>query len=119
MTTVDEILQHHGVKGMKWGVRKDRGLSTASPAHPPHEDALNAKAFRAKAKASGTDSLSNAELKKTIERMNLEQQYSRLSAPQKSAGKQFVTELLKNVGKQQALRLVNDTVAKQVGKALG
>ena len=26
--TYDDYLQHYGVKGMKWGVRKDRGERT-------------------------------------------------------------------------------------------
>lgn len=28
MTRDDEYLMHHGIKGMKWGIRKDRGSSS-------------------------------------------------------------------------------------------
>lgn len=110
-------LAQYGVKGMRWGVRKDektsRGGASSGPTavvvtqkkpgsfakatggkgHPIHEDAKVALEARQKAKASTTDALSNAELRKAVERMNLEQQYSRLQyeSDRRSRGLRFVT----------------------------
>ena len=62
---LDPVLVHAGVKGMKWGVRK----SSLSPEH------ASVKSIR-KNKAK---SLSDAELKQAISRMNLEKQYKDLN----------------------------------------
>ena len=62
---VDNFLAHYGKKGMKWGVRK----ANLSPEH------ASVKAIR-KSKAK---SLTDAELKQAIGRMNLEKQYKDLN----------------------------------------
>jgi hypothetical protein len=66
---------HFGVKGMRWGVRK--------------ED-------------SSVKSLSNQELKARIERMNLEKNYSRLTQEQStiSKGAGIVASIVGNAAKQ-------------------
>lgn len=46
MTTdqeVDAFLSHWGVKGMKWGVRKDRGVKGAVSRQKARNEAFNAK----------------------------------------------------------------------------
>lgn len=81
MSTLDEILEHHGIKGMHWGVRRSQGKDgTVASAHPvaSSEDSSKATKFRSQAKASGTHTLSNQELQHLVSRMNLEQQYSKL-----------------------------------------
>lgn len=62
---VDNFLAHYGKKGMKWGVRK----ASLSPEH------ASVKSIR-KSKAK---SLTDAELKQAIGRMNLEKQYKDLN----------------------------------------
>lgn len=111
--SVDDVLAHYGVKGMKWGVRKDRSGSSQGPlakrkakraeakaqkqadkATPKSEDAVKAKTAQRKARNAGTDVLSNQELQALVTRMNLEQQYTRLAGdPQKSAGREFAKTL--------------------------
>ena len=65
----DSELQHFGVKGMKWGVRKSR---SSSPKEPPSEDFQKAVQIRTKMETSGKKSLSNKELKDLTERLQLE-----------------------------------------------
>lgn len=107
-------LKHYGVKGMKWGVRRD-DPATSGPApvtvtqkkpgtfakvaggqrHPIHDDAVTALEARQKARASTTDALSNTELRKAVERMNLEKQYNQLQfeSDRRGKGARFVAGL--------------------------
>lgn len=61
-------------------------------------DAVEARAGRQKARASTTDALSNAELKKVVERMQLEKKYSDLEKGQPilKRGSEFVKKLFEN-----------------------
>lgn len=61
----NNYLQHHGVKGMKWGVRKARRSA----------DSAEVKQIRKKK----VSQMTNAELKKANERIRLEQEYKRLN----------------------------------------
>lgn len=80
---VDTFLEHYGVRGMKWGVRRTHPESTGSTPKKIKElseDAAVAKAAKTKSKTQGLDALSNKELQHLVNRMNLEQQYSRLTS---------------------------------------
>lgn len=78
MTTVEDILEHHGVKGQKWGVRKD---SSGGKSGPVSADVAVVRAATERIKsAGGTHVLENKELQAVVTRMNLEQNYSRLVA---------------------------------------
>lgn len=85
---------HYGVKGMHWGVRKSgsggKGSAPAAKAAPKPRLSADARAAEnafAKINRTGTGSLSNQELQGLVNRLNLEQQYSRLMTPS-SGGKQ-------------------------------
>jgi hypothetical protein len=110
MTTA--TISHYGVLGMKWGRRKGAQAVTvkATPGRrvrakggkrqEASEDAITTAVSRQKARKSTTDALSNKELQALVTRMNLEQQYSKLSgqSAKVAAGKQIVQVLL-SVGK--------------------
>lgn len=101
----------YGVKGMRWGVTKsDRAArreaskevvtkqkpgrkvkATGGKKLSASEDALRAATHKQKAKASSTDSLSNKELQELVTRMNLENQFSKLSG---SGGSKLAEKLL-------------------------
>jgi hypothetical protein len=66
----DELFQS-GVKGMRWGIRKDKGKGGDSP--------------KTKKVSVDIKQLSDSELKVIVERMNLEQRYSKMQADQKVA----------------------------------
>lgn len=111
METVEDVLAHFGIKGMKWGTRRSKAEL--------HPDATRAHAARKKAKKHGSSSLSNEELQTLITRMNLEQQYSRLVPPSRGSrilkgGAKFTGDVLTQVGKQQAVKLASDHATKLV-----
>lgn len=98
-----DFLEHYGVKGMRWG---KRGSGKAAPS----EDSARSTAIRTKAKQSKPKALSNKELQEAINRMNLEQQFKRLSVNEKPAVTRFISSTLLEVGKRE----VQVAVAKKV-----
>lgn len=97
---MSEEIIHYGVLGMKWGRRKDRGdsaVSNKSSEDHSSDDAKSASASREKAKTKGLSSLSNKELRDLNERMNLEQNYSRLTSESKTKGRDVVGSIIKGV----------------------
>lgn len=113
--SLDDVLNHYGVKGMHWGVRKKR--SDSGPSSP---DADRAKAHASTVKVHGTKALSNKDLQDLVTRMNLEQQFSTLQQKSKkeNPGVKFAKELLIGIGKEQAGKLARDQLAKQLAKGL-
>lgn len=113
MATFESVLAHYGIKGQKWGVRRKR------PSAPAHGDAKKAKKVIGRARDSGTDAISNKDLRAAIERMNLEQQYNRLRPKSNSEkAKAWVAETLLGIGKQEASRVGREVAAEQVGNLL-
>lgn len=87
---VDDFLEHHGIKGMKWGVRRKGNVRVSS-------EAKRVSQIRAKAKTHGSHSLTNKELGDYNKRVQLETQYKNLT-PTKGAkvkaGHNFVRDIL-------------------------
>lgn len=75
------VLQHYGVKGMRWGVHKaEPSGGSSSPSPRASEDFKDAAKANSKAETGGgLHVLSNMELQKAITRMNLENQYHNLT----------------------------------------
>lgn len=72
-------LTHYGVKGMKWGVRREESSSTSSRT-PRSEDAREFERNARKIQTHGTSALSNKELQSVLTRMNMENQYHNLTS---------------------------------------
>lgn len=98
------FLKHHGVKGMKWGVRRSR------------------KQLERAAKGGGKSvkDMSNDELRAVVNRLQLEQQYTRLATgdarSSRNRGAQFAQDLLVNVAKQQITNAANAQVARALNR---
>lgn len=120
---VDDILIHYGRKGMKWGVRKSYSVGAGGTrtkvktrslrktkvkvrggrSQPAHSEAIIAREAQRVLKKSGVNALSNQQLQMLQTRLNLEQNVSRLSKTRtNSAGKKWVADELKKVGKKGA-----------------
>ena len=128
-------LLHYGVKGMRWGVRKDRGAPTSvvvreggfkgkklktkgGENRPTSQDAARAATIGQVRRKSGARALSNEELSAYNQRLNLEAQAQRLNYEQSNAGKKFVLSLIGQTGKTTAQSAANQVAAHQVKKSL-
>lgn len=131
-------LYHHGVKGMKWGIRKkpvSSGFSKAKKAAPTKPIPAVKKAFSGDRK--DISKASDEELSAYLRRMQLERQVlamqkemTALTTPPKkvSAGKRFVSavwkdmlypgikEGLKETGKSVVKSLADDMIKKAMEK---
>lgn len=130
---VDSILAHHGVMGMRWGVRRratvgpheviisdkrKRIKTSGGERHPAHSDAIRARKTGQIVKKSGVKAVSDKDLQDYAKRLQLEQSVKRLSVLDRNPGQRFVAQLLGQTGKNVATQAANEVASQQVKKKL-
>jgi hypothetical protein len=85
---VKEFIEHHGVIGMKWGTRRG-GVSKGRAS--PESRRVSALKNRPR------HTLTNKQLKTVNERMNLEQNFSKMNPTTRQKGKAHAAEILSTV----------------------
>lgn len=100
---MQDTLMHYGIKGMKWGVRR-------TPAQLGHKTKNTSK----KQRRAEVKSMSDAELRNRINRLQMEKQYMQLTEPEISPGKKFVKEVCNNAAKQTASTYVAQFMKKGI-----
>lgn len=102
----DTYIEHFGVKGMKWGVRryqnKDGSLTPAGK----------------KRYSKPVSEMSDQELRAAINRLQMEKQYNQLTQSQVNKGRKFVSEIIKNAAKQTATNYVSKFLTKEIDDLL-
>jgi len=118
-------LKHFGKIGMHWGSKKAAGSSKGNSMINKHIAKLDAKKaekppnsadhnLKVSLKNKEIKTLSNSQLKKFNERLQLEKTYKQLTKEDISPGKKFVTDLIVNSGKQ----LAQTYITKYMGKGI-
>lgn len=135
-------IKHDGIKGMKWGRRRYRnydGTLTPDGKLRYYKDAktivkstktiadesrnIVSSAYRDRVKTSlkkkDYTKMTNEELRKEIERGNLERQYAQLTGQDKSRGKQSVMDALSIIGSVAAIGAASIAIVEGVNKLRG
>lgn len=111
---MNDELYHHGIKGMKWGVRKkhyskeeltnakrvvDSTKQMNESIRLANQNSLNRAAKRNKEKRMDLSSMTDQELRQQINRELLERQYNDVFNQKKvSRGREFATNMLETTG---------------------
>lgn len=127
----NRYLMHYGVKGMKWGVRKDRVEKAFRPGPKGRPSAAEASTRASNDLLSSTKRLvsrkkrrpkqdysriSNSELQRRINRLQMEKRYSELTEPGYSRRKQRVLDFLDVAGDFMAIGASAAVIGTQVYK---
>ena len=100
-------LYHYGVLGMKWGVKKSRNSGGSSARKKSSRDPEDSRIKDSRKKdVKNRRKLSDADLKKKIERLKMEKQLKELTAEEISPGKKFVSDVMSSSGKKAATAFV-------------
>lgn len=113
----EDILVHYGIKGMKWGVR--RSEAQLRRARAKKDNRSSDKKRHDSNRKKGAPALDDKELQALVNRMNLEQNYSRLNPSKVKKGQAAVASVLA-VGAtvNQAMAFANSPAGKSLAKAI-
>lgn len=86
---IEEYLAHHGILGQKWGVKHG----------PPYPlDDKTSKKIKSGKVTVNIKGLSDEDLKRIVQRLNMEKQLKDLTKEQKSKGKKFTDKAIDKFG---------------------
>jgi hypothetical protein len=137
--SVDDILAHHGIKGQKWGVRRQTGASglvsrivgkkatdTANPGNKPDgliprtgsADQIHQDRIQKKIDTIGIQSLSNAEIQSYSRRLQLEKDVNAALAAQSAQTQAKADGFIKKFVKKQVTRQTDRVVDRAIDVAM-
>lgn len=97
----EQYLEHHGILGMKWGVRRSEAELARARGRSKRSEDKQEKANR-KTDVKNRRTMSDADLKKRIERLKMEREFKNLTEDDLAPGKKCVSEILSSSGKKVA-----------------
>lgn len=93
-------LAHHGILGMKWGVRRSEAQLARARGHSSKSSDDKNEVSARKAAVKNRRTMSDADLKKKIERLKLEREFKNLTEDDIAPGRKYVSEILSASGKK-------------------
>lgn len=133
MTGIDpnvgkEFIEHFGTKGMRWGVRrsrKEREQASGKSSSKGAPDKPKKIVGKTNTVGKNPSNLSDVQLQKMLNRMNMEQQYARLTAPGPTvtqkilrATTKFASEAARGVAMTQVKNIGNEAASQRIASLM-
>ncbi len=97
-------LEHHGIKGQKWGVRRYQNPDGTRTAEGKRRDARD----RRREDISNRRNISDEELRRRVQRLQLEKQYKDLADADVNRGKVAAKKFLSETGTEIAKKVITN-----------
>lgn len=118
-------LKHFGILGMRWGVRRfqnpDGSLTDAGKKRYNKGESANSTSsvkVSNNARTKTVHDIPDDELRRLVNRIQLERQYSQLTTREKTEGEKFVKDVLKTSAKAVAVAYTTKTIRNVVKHVL-
>jgi hypothetical protein len=111
-SNIEVYLEHYGKKGMKWGIHTEKDYFKTGTGKGKKGSSSKTQYQK------DANRLSDAELKRRINRMELEKRYHDLKKPPHSEAKKYVHDLLQSSGRTLVGSIVGSVATVVVGRAI-
>lgn len=116
---IEGAIEHHGIKGMRWGVRREDGPDGTVSSNPAVKTETPTAAHpKGSSASSSTSHLSDEELRNLVNRLQMERQLKTLSEENQKQADSFIKGLMKDIGKRQVRRVANTAADIAIEQAL-
>jgi len=91
----ENVLVHYGILGMRWGVRRTEAQLARARGKNKSSSEEESEDYKKAHSSKSIKSMSDAELRNRLNRLQMEQQYSKLNPTSMSKGKEIANKILK------------------------
>lgn len=105
-----DYIFHHGIKGMHWGVRRDKTSGSAGSRRGGKTVAQKRAENQKRKDLKNRGVMKLDELRKKVERLKLEKELKDLTEDQIYPGRRAATEALKQIGTKAAVTILTGAV---------